>query len=145
MPYYFAFGSNMLRVRLERRVGPVVDLGWATLVDHAHAFDKRGHCGTGKGNIDQAGGALVHGVLYRLDDRQLAALDGFEYGYRRLELPVLCRADEVSCAAATYVALERVAGLLPSDEYWDYYERGMREHDLPEEYRRLLARQAGRG
>lgn len=142
MALYFAFGSNMHRARLQARVGEVVDLGWATLDDHDHAFSMRGGDGTGKGNIVPCYGARVHGVLYELTPRQLEVLHRYEGGYRLTELEVLHQARVRRHVSASYVALREVPGLLPADWYLRHYERGMEEHGLPLTYCDLILRQA---
>ncbi len=137
---YFAYGSNMLRARLEARVGAVIVIGAALLHDYAHAFNKRGRDGTGKGNISPAPGQMVHGVLYRLERAQFERLAQFEGGYRRVELNV--RQREQALYAHSFQALAPVTFLRPTAEYVDYYVAGMREHDLPEDYQQRVLAQA---
>lgn len=138
MPLYFAYGSNMLRSRLEARVGRVEDFGWSTLHGHDHRFDKLGTDGTGKGNIAPHPAAVVHGVLYAMSEPQLEILHGFEGGYRALEVEVVHRAGGARLIAVSYQAIAPVGALRPSGDYLDFYERGMREHGLPDAYIRLL-------
>ena len=140
MRHYFAYGSNMLRARLEARVGPVVIVGAALLDGYAHSFTKRGDDGTGKGNIATMPGSMVHGVLYRLDLGQIDRLTGFEGGYRMVSLSVRHGARVIE--ATSYQALAPVSPLRPADDYLRYYERGMREHGLPEDYVTLVLGQA---
>lgn len=134
MPHYFAYGSNMSRARLEKRVGEVVVAGWATLQGYRHAFSKRGNDGSGKGNIEVHEPSNVHGVLYQLDAAQLETLHGFEYGYRAVEVEVLAAAAAQRVLAVTYESLEIVRGLIPSEDYLQHYRTGMDEHRLPDEY-----------
>ncbi|WP_428267506.1 gamma-glutamylcyclotransferase family protein [Haliangium sp.] len=141
MHCYFAYGSNMLRARLEERVGPVQVLGPSVLDDYAHAFSKFGRDGTGKGNIHPRAGAAVHGVVYALNPLQLAWLGVIEGGYQAVTVRIRCldRARD----ATTYEALAPRPGLRPSAAYFTYYERGMEEHSLPLAYRALVRAQAG--
>lgn len=141
MHRYFAYGSNMLRARIEERLGRVEVLGAAVLAGYAHSFSKLGRDGTGKGNIRQAHGGEVHGVLYRLDAGQLARLVEIEGGYRLISLSVRQRGAVVDARA--FQALAPMAALAPTDEYLAFYERGMREHGLPVHYRALIVAQAG--
>ncbi len=146
MPLYFAFGSNMHRLRLERRVGPVIDHGWVVLPDYRHAFAKLGRDGSGKGNIEPREGSEVHGVLYWLTDAQLDALGDYEGGYERVE--VFPRASGGVVAAVTFRGVEWHPGLCPTEEYLEHYRQGMAEHGLPEAYVRevfALARGASAG
>lgn len=139
---YFAYGSNMLRARLEERVGPAHSLGPWRLADYRHAFTKLGRDGSGKGNIEPAPGSVVYGVLYRLDSAQLAALAGFEGGYRQMSVTVQHLTDNRSQQARTFIAERPVAPQAPTARYVAYYADGMLEHDLPPEYRRAVLEDA---
>ncbi|ACY16983.1 gamma-glutamylcyclotransferase family protein [Haliangium ochraceum] len=133
MHLYFAYGSNMLRARLEQRVGSVHVLGWAVLAGYAHSFSKLGADGTGKGNIRALAAGEVHGVLYRLAPAQLTRLETFEGGYRQVKLRV--RQDTLDHDAVSFEAIEPREALVPTASYLDYYELGMAEHALPVHYR----------
>ncbi|GAB4538357.1 MAG: hypothetical protein Tsb0020_52530 [Haliangiales bacterium] len=142
---YFAYGSNMLRARIEARLGPVEVVGAAKLPDYAHAFDKYGFDGTAKGNINPAPGDVVHGVLYQITPPQLTQLATFEGGYRRIDIRVTC--GHLEHLALSFQAIDPMRDPTsrppPSPEYLDYYWRGMREHDLPAHYQAQLRAQAG--
>ena len=129
----------MSRPRLEDRVGRVELLGRARLEAHRHRFSKLGRDGTGKGNIEAHTHERVWGVVYGLDDEQLEQLEGFEFGYRRVELEVhLDRAQAV--AAISFQALSIVEGLAPTRGYLAHYLRGMDEHGVPHDYREAVLR-----
>lgn len=134
MPYYFAYGSNMSSLRLRRRVGPLIDHGWAMLHDFAHLFDKRGADGTAKGNVVRRPGSVVHGVLYELEPSQLEKLDRYEGGYARIEIEVNLHAGRIFALTYTAHAAQRAEGLEPARSYLDHYLRGAEEHRLPGEY-----------
>lgn len=141
MHRYFAYGSNMLRARIEERLGPVEVLGAAVLAGYAHSFSKLGRDGTGKGNIHEARGGEVHGVLYRLDPVQMERLAEIEGGYRLISLTVRCSGEIVDAGA--FQALAPMPALVPTVEYLAFYERGMHEHGLPAHYREDILTQAG--
>lgn len=143
MPLYFAYGSNMARARLEKRVGRVEDFGWASLHGWRHGFEKRGPDGSGKGTIAPDPADVVHGVLYALSDPQLTVLHGIEIGYHTVELDVLVRSSGSRLRAVTYRALTSVAPLPPTRDYLDHYVNGVREHGLPPDYLQLLLSLAG--
>ncbi len=143
MPLYFAYGSNMARARLEKRVGRVEDFGWASLHGWRHGFEKRGPDGSGKGTIAPDPADVVHGVLYALDDGQLTILHGIEIGYHTLELDVLVRSSGSRLRAVTYRAMTSVGPLPPTRDYLDHYVNGVREHGLPADYLQLLLSLAG--
>jgi len=135
MPFYFAYGSNMHRTRIERRLGPVKDLGRGRLDGFRHRFDKCGDDGTAKGNVSPAAGGAVHGVLYELTGEQLQRLAGFERGYR-CEVRVVVRlATGERIAAVAFEADPEVPRWPPSQAYLEHYRCGMIEHELPEDYR----------
>ena len=123
----------MSRARLERRVGPVMDLGCAVLPGHRHRFNKLGEDGTGKGNVEPAAGESVYGVLYVLNEVQLEVLAEFEGGYVRVEREVKLPHGEVR-RAATFVGVSPGRDLQPSAEYLAHYRRGLREHAIPAWY-----------
>lgn len=137
MPLYFAYGSNMLRARLEQRVGTVTDLGCQPLEQYRHAFEKRGEDGTAKGAILPHGEHTVYGVVYSVSAAQLDALSVFEGGYRRVEVSVTGRPAE------TFEPLPDAlqAGLFPTEEYVRYYLEGMAEHGFPVAYVRMIESQ----
>lgn len=76
--FYFAYGSNMLRARLEQRVGKIPPENTYTLHDYRLVFN----AGFGYANIEPFPGERVYGVLYQLTDLQVGSLD-FHEGYPR--------------------------------------------------------------
>ena len=135
--YYFAFGSNLSRNRLEQRLGACEVWGVAWLPEYQLCFHKNGKDGSGKCDVFHQPGSehRAYGVVYVLSDEQLVALDGFEGpGYRR-EI-VLVYGNEQVVSAATYIAKpdEIEAGLKPYPWYKAFVEAGAREHRLPEHY-----------
>jgi hypothetical protein len=69
---YFAYGANMERAAMARRCPAAVALGCARLAGWRYAI------ADGYGSIARAPGSCVHGVLWRLTPRDLAALNAFE-------------------------------------------------------------------
>ncbi len=137
---YFAYGSNMLSRRLQRRTASAQPLGPALLSGYRLVFTKPGsRCGSGKCGIviDQAATACVHGVLFTLDHRELELLDRFEgvgYGYQRGEVTVRPDDDSPSLTAMTYLPTRLDPDVLPFDWYRDLVIAGAREHGLPASY-----------
>jgi gamma-glutamylcyclotransferase (GGCT)/AIG2-like uncharacterized protein YtfP len=136
MTPYFAYGSNMSRTHMARRcstanaVGPARLDGWRFLVTR-----------DGFASIVPAPGAVVHGVLWRLSARDLAALNAYESLdsglYVRRTLPV--RAGDRIVAAMVYVGRERSAGK-PRPGYQRVLVAAARDWRLPEDYVRSLER-----
>jgi gamma-glutamylcyclotransferase len=136
-PLYFAYGSNMLQVRLRARVPGARLHGTALLNHHALRWHKRGRDGSGKCDIvpcdDDA--AVVHGVLWAIPPDEQAALDaaeGLGRGYDILPVTVVCKSRPVPAFA--YRATELEPDLQPFDWYHALVLAGADEQGLPAHY-----------
>ncbi|MHB1117926.1 MAG: gamma-glutamylcyclotransferase family protein [Minisyncoccota bacterium] len=136
--YYFAYGSNMLRKRIEDRVGTVADLGMGVLGKYKIKFNKQGKDGSGKTNIVPDSDSRVLGVVYELSEEQLGILDGKEVGYKREPLPIEINGKFADIEV--YIALANTINdnLLPTMEYLTHLINGAKEHGFPSEYVRFL-------
>lgn len=74
--WYFAYGSNLLRDRLEWRVGKVGEAIHHSLKDYELFFNCAGYADIGKKK-----GKEVAGVLYQVTGKQLNELSRFELLY----------------------------------------------------------------
>jgi gamma-glutamylcyclotransferase (GGCT)/AIG2-like uncharacterized protein YtfP len=87
MTLHFSYGANMDRSGMARRCPGAKALGVATLDHHRFVITADGYA-----SVVPASGAQVHGVLWRLTPRDLAALNAFESLdsglYRSVTLPV---------------------------------------------------------
>jgi cation transport regulator ChaC len=138
MTLYFAYGSNMSRPDMARRcpsakaMGPARLDGWRFLV----TLD-------GYASIAPEAGSTVHGVLWRLSPRDLAALNAYESLdsglYVRRTLPVR-RGDRV-VPALVYVGRGRGAGK-PRPGYQQILVRAATDWGFPKDYIRFLERWA---
>jgi hypothetical protein len=81
---YFAYGSNLDRFQLERRVGDFEVVGVGYIDDYVLAFNKRGIDGTSKANIVIAPKNKTWGVFYRITEKQMSEMARFEGGYSRI-------------------------------------------------------------
>lgn len=137
--YYFAYGSNMLRERLEKdRLGSLEDLGIGILYKYKIKFNKQSLDGSGKTNLIQDDNSQVFGVIYKLSEEQISALDKFEPGYSRITLDI--KIGEVFVDMETYIAQKDKINnnLLPTKEYLGYLIQGAKEHDFPLDYIHFL-------
>ncbi|MGH9862019.1 MAG: gamma-glutamylcyclotransferase family protein [Candidatus Acidiferrales bacterium] len=139
-PWYFAYGSNMSRAQVRQRAGEPAEEKIARLENYALNFDKVARGGSGTANLVMAEGLVVYGVLYRLSEPQLKALDRFEgvpEHYRRSEVNVV---DEQGnkIAAQVYLARKLRKGLKPDRSYLQRIIDGAEEHGLPADYLELL-------
>jgi len=107
MPLYFAYGTNMDRAGMRRRCPDARALGTGTLEGWRLLVMRDGYL-----SIARRRGARVHGVLWRLTPRDLAALDAYEAVdsglYRRCALPVLAGGRPAS--AQVYVGRRPAPG-----------------------------------
>jgi len=141
MPFYFAYGSNMLveRITAPTRVPTAVQKGIARLDGYRLTFGKlsiRSNGGrSGKGDIVEQPDGAVYGVLYEVPDFEaLDRVEGVASGdYRR----VMVRVNSVELGeveAAVYVADRTADSLLPYHWYKGLVLAGAEQHGLPEEY-----------
>lgn len=101
----FAFGSNLSRDQMIKRCPGATVVGPAMLDDHRLAFGS--HSAGWRGGVAtvvRAKGHKVRGVIYHLNDREVARLDGFEgtpFQYKRVSGRV--RWDRKVVTASWYV------------------------------------------
>jgi hypothetical protein len=136
MTLHFAYGSNMSRALMRARCPQAVDIGTATLPGWRFVVTP-----DGVGSIVRRTGAIVHGVLWRVTPRDLAAINAYEsldsglYLRRRL---AVCHGSKRT-AALVYVARRRGEGM-PRPGYISLVVEAARDWELPERYIRSLQR-----
>lgn len=128
--YYFAYGSNMLRERLEVRVGNVKLVGTTVLNDYTLLFNMRG----GFANIQKCLGEKVEGVVYGLTAEQFALLDVYEGYYIR------CVIRNNKEAYNTYFGLTYMQdnNRMPDLFYLNTLIDGAMDHKLKYTYNKLV-------
>lgn len=135
--YYFAYGSNMSRKRLTRRI-PARRLGVAILQGYVLAFTKPSEAdGSAKCDVCPTENEKdeVYGVLYEIDPAHKPVLDRYEglgYGYSSETLEVVHEGRKLSALA--YVAVNRDETLRPFHWYKEHVIQGAVENGLPREY-----------
>jgi len=131
---YFAYGSNMLTSRLRERAPSARVVGRADLLDHELRVHKRARDGSAKCNVVPCRGAVVHGVLFALDDDEdwvtLDRAEGCGAGYERATLVIAGQSAQLYIAQSEYID----ESLLPFTWYLDLVVGGAREHGLPPDY-----------
>ncbi len=133
--WYFAYGSNLKKERLRRRIGEWKEAKKANLKNYELTFAKGyyGHS-SGKADIKLKQGSLVRGAVYRLTKEQLDSLDGPEgvaLGVY-VRIPIVVDIDGDSAPAETYVMKKEISQLKPSEEYLGYILEGLAEHGYSE-------------
>ncbi len=136
MTLHFAYGSNMSRALMGARCPGATALGTAALERWRFVVGPGGH-----GSIEPVPGAVVHGVLWRLGARDVAAInayEGIDCGlYARRILPV--RHNASLLPALVYI-LRRHGRGQPRPAYIRLVVEAAREWRLPELHIRSLQR-----
>jgi gamma-glutamylcyclotransferase (GGCT)/AIG2-like uncharacterized protein YtfP len=136
MTLHFAYGSNMSRALMGRRCPGAHALGPARLDGWRFCIMREGYA-----SIIPARGGAVHGVVWRLSPRDLAALNAYESLHRglyvRRVLPVSIGPRRR--AALGYVAPGRAPGR-PQPGYQELLVAAAREWRLPPDYVDMLTR-----
>lgn len=136
MTLYFAYGSNMSRALMRRHCPTAKEVGTAVLEDHRFVISADGFA-----SIARHRGGVVHGVLWRLTPRDLAALHIYEsvgtglYHCRRLAV----RHARRQYNALVYVARPRGPGKAKPG-YLELVIEAARDWNLPQPYVSELAR-----
>ncbi|MCF8475921.1 MAG: gamma-glutamylcyclotransferase [Pseudolabrys sp.] len=136
MPLYFAYGSNMHRAAMQGRCREARAVGVATLAGYRFFIGVDGW-----GSVRREPGRVVHGVLWKVTPRDLAALHAYElldkglYDFRTL--PV--RTGARSVGAMIYLLRRRRTGT-PKPGYAEFCAAAAREWHLPEGYVRSIER-----
>jgi cation transport regulator ChaC len=136
MTLYFAYGSNMQRAAMQRRCPGAHAIGPASLEGHRFFVGIDGW-----GSVKPSPGSMVHGVLWRLTPRDIAALHAYELLHKGLydvrRLPVRLGSRRVP--AMIYLLRRRAAGR-PKPGYVEMIAAAARGWKLPEPYIRSVER-----
>jgi len=136
MTLYFAYGSNMNRAAMQRRCPTARAVGSATLEGYRFFVSVDGW-----GSVKPSAGERVHGVLWRLMARDVAALHAYELLHQGLydvrHLPVRSGG---SCVRAMIYLLRRRAPGRPKPGYVEMIAASARAWKLPERYIRSVER-----
>jgi phage replication-related protein YjqB (UPF0714/DUF867 family)/gamma-glutamylcyclotransferase (GGCT)/AIG2-like uncharacterized protein YtfP len=132
---YFAYGSNLNVSQMAQRCPDAADPRPARLADHDWLINERGVA-----TVEPFDGAHVHGVLWQLNDQDLATLDsaeGVPVRYRRDRLVV--HTDDGPAEAWVYID-HRVDPGPPRPGYLERIIDGARHHGLPTRWVDFLTR-----
>ena len=141
--YYFAYGSNMSKSQIEKRCPKYKKIGIAKLENYELTFPRKSKKrGCGVSSVGPKDGKEVWGVVYELNEDDLASLDKKEgYGhdptkndYNRESIKVsLGRLDD-SLDCWIYIAVKQEGIFRPNKEYLDAILAGAKENRIPEIY-----------
>ena len=144
--YYFAYGSNMLTKRLQKRCPSAVKVACAYADNTIIEFSKLSRDCSGKATLRCQDGYRVPGVLFEIKISERKKLDrcegaGNSGGYIRCDsFPVHLTENNDVFYAATYLATCPKLGLKPYDWYLALIIAGAKEHELDEHHRQTLQR-----
>lgn len=140
MSLYFAYGSNMDQNQMKERCPSAVLIGTATLADYRLAFtifSPKRQCGCA--DIIPSKGNTVYGLLYRLTDAEMKAMDDFEghpTHYRRITVRVNGSEREVD--AYSYEVVDKQEDLHPSVHYLGLLQTAAARFSFPIGYQKFL-------
>jgi cation transport regulator ChaC len=136
MTLYFAYGSNMQRAAMVRRCPAARAVGAATLEGYKFFVGIDGW-----GSVKPDRGERVHGVIWKLTPRDIAALHAYELLQQGLydvrHLPVRSGGK---CVRAMIYLLRRRAPGRPKPGYVEMIAAAARGWKLPERYIRSVER-----
>ena len=135
---YFAYGSNMSKQRMLRRIPSARVVGTGYLNRWAVVFNKRSSDGSGKANLVEAEGAEAWGVLYEIELADFHRLHQLEKGYQRQTITAFQPGGDL-VEAETYVSDDLTNVPVAFDWYKAYLVTGAAEASLPDWYQDYIA------
>jgi hypothetical protein len=136
MTVYFAYGANMNHAAMARRCPDARAIGPARLDGYRFFIGLEGW-----GSVRASAGHRVHGILWRLSPRDIAALHAYELLHKGLydvrTLPVL--RERRRMPAMIYLLRRRIEGS-PRPGYVELCAAAARAWKLPERYVRSVER-----
>lgn len=135
---YFAYGSNLSTLRLQKRVRSAQLVTTGSLLKHKLLFHKIGRDGSAKCNAFYTGldDDRLYGAVYKIDPDHKILLDqaeGLGRGYDTKHVTITVDNGRLM-DAFTYYATRIASGILPFNWYRDHVLTGAREHCFPEHY-----------
>lgn len=141
--WYFAYGSNLNKEQMKRRVGKWRDSTKAILRDHKLVFDIYSQSWKGGvADVVESPGGFVYGAVYLLTEDQIKELDKYEavptlYSKRKVNVEI---DDKMQLDALAYVASNPGKFLKPSKEYLGSVMSGLRQHGYDEKIIKQIGR-----
>ena len=136
---YFAYGSNMDRAHMARLCPQAEPYGVASLRSYKYVMAASGYA-----TVIPWPGAFVHGVLWKVGPKEIAALDRYEDVagglYRAVHLPV--NYNDRLLRALVYLACGEKTGTTPAG-YTEKIVSAAKEWNLPPDYVAYIERQEG--
>ncbi len=139
---YFAYGSNMLTKRLQKRCPGAVSKERAYADDWTVKFSKPSKDCSGKATLSPKNGCRTPGMLFEIPEAEVCCLDkaeGVGYGYERINTFYvrLAKSGKI-IPVATYLATHTKPDLKSYDWYLALVIAGAREHISDEDHHEML-------
>lgn len=135
--FYFAYGSNMLAMRLQKRCPSAEFVETATAEGFAVNFSKLGRDASGKGALFEKQNSTALGVVFKIAKSDLEKLDkaeGVWFGYdRRIDFEVVTNSGK-TIETTTYLPPKMDIQLKPFGWYLALVVAGAIENNLPQDY-----------
>ncbi|KAI1699178.1 AIG2-like family domain-containing protein [Ditylenchus destructor] len=136
--YYFAFGSNLLKERINVNIPSAQFVSIGRLQNYKLVFyGNSSNWHGGLASIERRRGAKVWGCIWKVPNSFARALDRQELLYRRLDVdikqPLSHHRRKVRCRTYQYKNPE-VGKQRPSPHYKHVIVTGAQEHHLPDSY-----------
>lgn len=140
--YYFAYGANLSKDIMRKRVGDWKEVKRAVLDGYRLCFGVYSKSWKGgAADIRECEGGRVYGAVYLISEEQLSMLDrceGVPSVYMRRKVKV--RTEDGELDAVTYVAANPKDYVRPSQEYLANVLKGLRQHGYGDEVVREVRR-----
>jgi len=128
--YYFAYGSNMDKSQLRKRINYWYYWTKGYIKDYEFTYNKKGKDGA-KANLHKKEGGKVFGICYEIDENGLAILqEKYEKGYDLLDVCVKVKSTYIF--AQTFISTE-ITEDKPTREYVDLVVKGANDFFSEEE------------
>ena len=122
--YYFAYGSNLNIDHMNRRCPQATPVGKLTLNNYKLVF-------RGVADIQHKKGAKVVGAVYKITDKCLTALDGYEgYPYLYDRQHFIIKIGNKAQRCMTYYMVHDDCIKMPTQLYYDVIAEGYKDHNL---------------
>jgi len=120
---YFAYGSNMLRERLIKRIGKYHTAETATLKGYSFVYNKKSIDGSAKANLQKLEGDKVQGVCYEIDYADFQKLVECEKRYEKTKVTIRYPNSQENKSACTFIS-NVLTTAPPHPDYVDMVQRG---------------------
>jgi gamma-glutamylcyclotransferase (GGCT)/AIG2-like uncharacterized protein YtfP len=141
---YFSYGSNISLERMRKLCPNAVCIGVAHLPDYQLVFTTHlAQRNRGGADVVPKSGGEVWGLLYKISDAELAAMDANKFYpeiYDRILVDVFVREEPTPTQAWTYVMQDKQKSFAqPTNDYVRLLLDAAQANHFPETYRRYLA------